>query len=113
MPNNTKKEECVPGEFILTSIPVQYRCRNCGKTWFSSEKTPECSAPQSPLSEERWCAKALDNLKEARLQGQRDERERLRQKAIEYKEKGFELETFIYSGFIEDLPTPPTEEVKD
>ncbi len=77
------------------------------------EVTKTTKVPQSPLSEERWCAKALDNLKEARLQGQRDERERLRQKAIEYKEKGFELETFIYSGFIEDLPTPPTEEVKD
>lgn len=95
MPNNTKKEECPEclskGEVIKCSV---------------------CS-PQSPLSEEKWCAKALNNLKEARLEGQREERERLRQKAIEYKEKGFELETFLYSGFIEDLPTPPTKEVKD
>lgn len=31
------------------------------------------------------------------------ERHRLKQKAEQYKAKGFELETFIYSGFLPDL----------
>ena len=33
----------------------------------------------------------------------------LKQIAQEYKDKGFELETFIYSGFIKDLSTSPKE----
>ena len=35
-----------------------------------------------------------------------DENKRLKREAIRYKEKGFELETFIYSGFL-----PTVEEV--
>lgn len=39
-------------------------------------------------------------------EGAKLERERLLKKAQEYRDKGFELETFIYSGF---LPPSPTE----
>lgn len=45
--------------------------------------------------------------KKGRTQGRKEERERLREVAREYKRKGFELETFIYSGFI----ITPTKEV--
>jgi hypothetical protein len=67
MPNNTKKE-----------ATLNIKNFHCSEHGFIKPQPscPKCISPQSPLSEERWCAKALDNLKEARLQGQRDEREK-------------------------------------
>lgn len=83
------------------------------------------SSPQSPLSEEEfenirqilskhyneWDGTLIDKLEsfiykqrqEAYEEGKKAENERLEKKAKEYKEKGFELETFIYSGFVELL----------
>lgn len=40
---------CVPAYYVLVSNPPQYRCVNCGKTWFCHEQAPVCY--QSPLPE--------------------------------------------------------------
>lgn len=49
-----------------------------------------------------FCA-VRDFIREQLTLARREESARLKEEAIRYKEKGFELETFIYSGFL-----PPT-----
>ena len=51
----------------------------------------------------------LTKMKEQIELAVRERENELKQIAQEYKDKGFELETFIYSGFIKDLSTSPKE----
>ncbi len=47
-------------------------------------------------------------IKEAYARGRKDENKRLEKEAREYNKKGFELEMFIYSGFL-----PKLEDIED
>lgn len=41
----TEEILCEPSDFVLTSNPPQYKCKNCGQTWFTNNKTPICVSP--------------------------------------------------------------------
>jgi hypothetical protein len=47
VPKSSKEKEidsklCIAGDFVLLSYPPQYKCKNCGQTWFSGNPIPTC-----------------------------------------------------------------------
>lgn len=52
-PCHTPKEEkaCEPTDFVLTSNPPQYKCKNCGQTWFVHTALPVCKRDALPMEE--------------------------------------------------------------
>ena len=62
-------------------------------------------AKASDFEREQLLIKILEQIELAVKERENE----LKQIAQEYKDKGFELETFIYSGFIKDLSTSPKE----
>lgn len=34
--------KCIHENFVLTSDPPQYKCKNCGQTWYCNQSTPLC-----------------------------------------------------------------------
>lgn len=40
--------KCVPDNYILTSMPPQYRCKVCGNIWIVGHSIPVCSKKPTP-----------------------------------------------------------------
>ena len=94
---------------MTRAFPVENFMRICHIKELDKALTLYLPAKASDFEREQLLIKILEQIELAVKERENE----LKQIAQEYKDKGFELETFIYSGFIKDssTPTSPKEQI--